>query len=371
MAPWLGGFDAIELARLAPAVPGTPRPDARARPPTERQVSLRPDGGQRPGAAAGLTVGRLSVREERDQPLIARRPATALAARRAPERAGVATETRWLTHPATAARADWPVLGALRHLAQIRSPGEPAALQVLRRMAPAAAARAATALAALPALGPGEPLADAVRGPMEQILGRSFGGVRVHQAPVAAMLQAEAFTTGERIVFAPGAFDPRSARGLALIGHELAHVGQALAFKQVAGSDLDVESAEERDAERQERLVQRIVERGWPEARAMEVRRPPAPVAGPEDAERRLARAAAGGAGAASAAPLVAQRSEGTVSTGAADQDRLPMARLAEQPAPAPEPPAATGPDLDRLARQVYVILKAQLRAERDRHYVH
>jgi hypothetical protein len=46
------------------------------------------------------------------------------------------------------------------------------------------------------------------------------------------------------------------------------------------------------------------------------------------------------------------------------------LARLAEQPAPAPEP-ASTGPDLDRLARQVFVILKAQLRAERDRHYVH
>jgi len=103
----------------------------------------------------------------------------------------------------------------------------------------------------------------------------------------------------------------------------------------------------------------------------MDVRRPPAPVAGTEDVERRLARAATGGAGAASAAPLVAQRSEGTASTGPEDQERLPMARLAEQPAPAPEPAAATGPDLDRLARQVYVILKAQLRAERDRHYVH
>jgi hypothetical protein len=48
----------------------------------------------------------------------------------------------------------------------------------------------------------------------------------------------------------------------------------------------------------------------------------------------------------------------------------MPLARLVAADA-APDKPAAAAPDVDRLARQVYAILKAQLRAERDRHQLY
>ena len=92
------------------------------------------------------------------------------------------------------------------------------------------------------------------------MLGRSLGDVRVYSSPVASALGAEAFTTGRRIVFAPGRLDVRSSPGLALLGHELAHVGQSLVFKQLPGAGDAPIDAEERAAREQEAVVQRIVE---------------------------------------------------------------------------------------------------------------
>ncbi len=57
-----------------------------------------------------------------------------------------------------------------------------------------------------------------------------LSAVRVHTDSTAATLnravQAEAFTTGTDVFFAPGRFDPSSPTGRGLLAHELTHVVQ-------------------------------------------------------------------------------------------------------------------------------------------------
>ncbi|MCW2533529.1 MAG: hypothetical protein JWP62_3099 [Blastococcus sp.] len=72
----------------------------------------------------------------------------------------------------------------------------------------------------------GRPLPDAVRTRMQAAFGADFSGVTVRQDDEAAAMDAEAFTRGEGIAFAPGVYDPHSSEGLEVIGHELAHVLQ-------------------------------------------------------------------------------------------------------------------------------------------------
>ncbi len=74
--------------------------------------------------------------------------------------------------------------------------------------------------------GGGRPLADTLRSKMEAALGADFSAVRVHVGPQAERIGALAFTTGTDIYFAPGRYQPESAHGQQLIGHELAHVIQ-------------------------------------------------------------------------------------------------------------------------------------------------
>jgi hypothetical protein len=76
------------------------------------------------------------------------------------------------------------------------------------------------------------PAADAggVRGATGRLLGRDFGGVRLHTgAQAAARAEAEgahAVTSGSDVYFGAGRFRPELPLGRALIGHELAHVAQ-------------------------------------------------------------------------------------------------------------------------------------------------
>lgn len=78
----------------------------------------------------------------------------------------------------------------------------------------------------------GQPLPMGLCREMEDELGVSLAGVRVHTDAVAAQaaraLDAEAFTLGEDIFFAEGAFDPQARSGRKLLAHELAHVAQVL-----------------------------------------------------------------------------------------------------------------------------------------------
>jgi hypothetical protein len=76
----------------------------------------------------------------------------------------------------------------------------------------------------------GQPLDATTRALMEPRFGRDFSGVRVHvdgSAPKSAeAMRARAYTVGRNIVFAPGAYAPRSDTGQRLVAHELAHVVQ-------------------------------------------------------------------------------------------------------------------------------------------------
>jgi GNAT superfamily N-acetyltransferase len=88
----------------------------------------------------------------------------------------------------------------------------------------------------------GRPLPEAVRGKMEAALGADFSNVRVYVGPQAERIGAIAFTVGSDIYFAPGRFQPDTAHGQQLLGHELAHVVQQRAgrVRNPLGSGLAV-----------------------------------------------------------------------------------------------------------------------------------
>ena len=76
----------------------------------------------------------------------------------------------------------------------------------------------------------GQPLAQAARTFFEPRFGIDLSRVRIfsdsRSACEAASINAQAFTTGDRIVFSHGAYAPETAAGRALLAHELAHVVQ-------------------------------------------------------------------------------------------------------------------------------------------------
>ena len=78
--------------------------------------------------------------------------------------------------------------------------------------------------------GAGFPLPDATRRFFEARFGHDFATVRIHAdrpaSASAVAVDADAFTTGEHIVFRASQFDPSSDAGKRLIAHELAHVVQ-------------------------------------------------------------------------------------------------------------------------------------------------
>lgn len=72
----------------------------------------------------------------------------------------------------------------------------------------------------------GQRLPPAVQAKMEEVFKTSFAEVRVHVGPQAAAIGALAFAHGPNLYFAPGSYDPQSARGQQLLAHELTHVVQ-------------------------------------------------------------------------------------------------------------------------------------------------
>jgi len=90
---------------------------------------------------------------------------------------------------------------------------------------------------------------------MENSFGHDFSRVRIHQGSHVSALGALAYTQGENIHFAHGIYDPRSARGAHILGHELAHVvqqrqGRVRATGKVRGVPLNDSGALEREADR-------------------------------------------------------------------------------------------------------------------------
>ncbi|MEM9458292.1 MAG: DUF4157 domain-containing protein [Myxococcota bacterium] len=77
-----------------------------------------------------------------------------------------------------------------------------------------------------PILSRGQPLPPSLRQCAERVLGEDLSSVRVFVSNAAPRIGAVAFTMGSQIHVAPGAYDPDSAEGVELLGHELAHVVQ-------------------------------------------------------------------------------------------------------------------------------------------------
>lgn len=72
----------------------------------------------------------------------------------------------------------------------------------------------------------GSPLPEPVRAEMESFFHTDFSDVRVHVGQQAPAIGALAFAMGSHLYFAPGLYQPDTARGRELLGHELAHVVQ-------------------------------------------------------------------------------------------------------------------------------------------------
>jgi hypothetical protein len=76
----------------------------------------------------------------------------------------------------------------------------------------------------------GQPLALGVRHDMEQRFEHDFSKVRVHADPLgqrsAQDVNADAYTAGQHVAFAPGHYAPQTPTGRRLLAHELAHVVQ-------------------------------------------------------------------------------------------------------------------------------------------------
>jgi hypothetical protein len=77
---------------------------------------------------------------------------------------------------------------------------------------------------------PGRPLDSATRSSMESQLGYDFSSVRIHTderaANSAQAVSANAYTSGDHVVFGGGRYQPSAPSGQQLLAHELTHVVQ-------------------------------------------------------------------------------------------------------------------------------------------------
>lgn len=102
--------------------------------------------------------------------------------------------------------------------------------------------------------GGGTPLLAPVRAQMEASFGVDFSAVRIHEDGLAEMLDAQAYAQGTDIHFAAGRYEPSSAQGIELLGHELTHVvqqadGRTEETVQSKGNAIHDDPALEREAD--------------------------------------------------------------------------------------------------------------------------
>ncbi len=99
---------------------------------------------------------------------------------------------------------------------------------------------------ALSRIGAGTPLNPELSDRFSKAFGQDLGEVQIHRdSTEASAMGARAFTVGAHVAFAPGEFQPNTARGDRLISHELAHViQQASGSPGVAGAGLDHDAYE-------------------------------------------------------------------------------------------------------------------------------
>ena len=358
------------------------------RPLVQRREVVRPEMPSSTNAAVTAEVRLISVRR-RDE--VRQTDAASEYFSSEPERMVPAlTPTAQMPMPGPSSSAitvrEWPVLPYVQRSAPQEPEGaEPPAIQVLRRRGPTAHSSAISILSTLPSLGRGAPLPEAVRRPMETLLGRDLSAVETHESAVAESLGAEAFTSGQRIVFAPGRLDYRSARGLAVVGHELTHVGQPLAFREWSVSS--AMDAAENTARQQETQIEQSLTQNWPNAPHMEVLQATqalrslvsrggaaAAAAGPGGPEESTGDHAAADGQSAGGAASGGQAAGGAAATGsvgalAGGGEPVATARLSAAPSgPAGGGAKAGSQNIDQLALEVYDLLKVRLRGELMRH---
>lgn len=100
----------------------------------------------------------------------------------------------------------------------------------------------------------GRTLPAPMRSKMESAFNTSFANVKVHEGSHVDSVGAIAYTQGNHIHFSPGQFNPETASGQALLGHELAHVvqqrqGRVKPTTQVNGLPVNDQSALEQEAD--------------------------------------------------------------------------------------------------------------------------
>jgi len=203
------------------------------------------------------------------------------------------------------------------------------------------------------ARGGGQPLAAAVRRPLEQHFGTDFSQVKIHTDGRAdtlnRSLQARAFTTGQDLFFRQGEYNPQSTAGQQLLAHELTHVIQQGTGRLVQRRERDATLQLSQPGQLQAKLIQRRV------APAPATAEPTAtPAAGeaeattlptPEERAAALAKAATARANAAqvqsqnqaTSATLTARADSDTSAAQAATQAlTAKVAAPTAEPAPAP-----------------------------------
>jgi hypothetical protein len=96
-----------------------------------------------------------------------------------------------------------------------------------------------------PSAQAGNPLPASLRHQMESSFGTDFSSVRVHEGHQATHVGAQAYTQGQDIHFAPGAYQPGNDTGRQLIAHELTHVVQqgAIGPNTVPSGMVEVDAA--------------------------------------------------------------------------------------------------------------------------------
>jgi hypothetical protein len=185
-----------------------------------------------------------------------------------------------------------------------------------------------------------------VRELLARLLGRQLPSVHIYANDAADELTraagADALAFADRVVFRRDAYDPQSAGGLALLGHELTHVAAMRAQPAAAVPSVGERAAEEREALRSERQLL-----GFFADAAAPMSAPP----GPSSPTQRSAASRA-----ASYSPL------------ALPPPAEPGPPAAGQPAPAPRA-AATGRDVGTAPPPAPGLSEAELRRIKEEVY--
>lgn len=120
---------------------------------------------------------------------------------------------------------------------------------------------------------------EPIREKMGASLGMDFSSVKIYESPLVGEQGAQAAAMGNEIAFAPGKFNMGSFSGQALLGHELAHIGQQ-ARGEVSGGGLVRNSSFEHQADVQGMMAARGETAVSPSAGAQIAPMSAAPLAG-------------------------------------------------------------------------------------------